>query len=494
MVYSLYHPITTTLNPKTLFVGNNPYGGNTIQGNSYSDTIYGENTGNLYGGTVGGNTIYGGGGSNTIYGDAYGLYGSVSAHPNTIWADAPNADDSNAVNTIYGNAYDMGGYSYAGSGYYFSGGNTIHDSHGAASYLYGNAYLMTDYAMGGRNTIYALSSTSHVYGDAYQIITAAVPDAAHMRYGVDAGWNTVYFNSANGGVVCGDAYLIEGPDALGTFTGGSNHIWMGNQQNATDQVYGSAQEVAVQNAYCGGNFISSGSGNDGITGSVGVNWSVADGGGNVIYGGSGEDGLIGACYYNHGNFVGGDNTIHAGSGYDIIFGDCGTNYGRYSGGHNTIFAGSGTEYISGDVDQNLGSCSGGYNTIFAGSGTDTIWGDCTVNNGNFSGGFNTIHAGSGTDTIWGGQQGHDTFVFTPGTGQVTIEDFDHHAGSTFSHAQGDVIDLSAYHLRAASRDNQQCQWRCRHSFAAGPDARQSDYSGRRPPAGPHSERFPPLMP
>jgi rhodanese-related sulfurtransferase len=67
-------------------------------------TIYGESSGNLYAGNVGGNTIDGGGGSNTIYGDAYGLYGTVQAIPNTIWADAPSANDSSAVNTMSGSA------------------------------------------------------------------------------------------------------------------------------------------------------------------------------------------------------------------------------------------------------------------------------------------------------------------------------------------------------------------------------------------------------
>jgi hypothetical protein len=62
-------------------------------------------------------------------------------------------------------------------------GNTIHDSHGAASYRYGNAYSMFDYARGGGNTIYALSSTSDVYGDAYQISADAGPRGGARRRG-----------------------------------------------------------------------------------------------------------------------------------------------------------------------------------------------------------------------------------------------------------------------------------------------------------------------
>ena len=118
---SLYYNISVTNAgysdpPQTLFVGSNGYGDNFIQGNGYDDTIYGESQYSLYSGIVGGNNIYWGGGSNTIYGDAYALYGTVTAHSNTIWAtDSPTANNSGVQDTIYGNAYIMGGDSTAGT-------------------------------------------------------------------------------------------------------------------------------------------------------------------------------------------------------------------------------------------------------------------------------------------------------------------------------------------------------------------------------------------
>jgi hypothetical protein len=88
---------------------------------------------------------------------------------------------------------------------------------------------------------------------------------------------------------------------------GGNHISMGNQQNATDFVFGSASEAFVSSAntgaICGSNSISSGSGNDVIAGSVGVNWDYAYGGNNVIYAGSGSDTIYGDCSLTAGSSV-----------------------------------------------------------------------------------------------------------------------------------------------------------------------------------------------
>jgi serralysin len=391
-----YSSITTTAAPAIFYIqpnllGSNPNGGNIIQGGANADTIYGESSGDLFSGNVGCNLIYGGGGSNTIYGDAHGLFGNVFARGNTIWADAPNANDGFAVNTIYGNAYVMGNNATAA-------GNFIHDSYGNTSYLYGNAYHMQDHAWGGYNTITALSSTSYVYGDAYSINCADFYELGR-GYGVVAGHNTITFNSADG-EACGDAHQIQGD-----FVGGHNTIYIGNQQQAV--VAGTADMF------------------------------------------NGPHGDVIQC---------GWNVIYAGSGSDLIVGDVYSNSQVALGGHNTIYGGSGTNSIYGDCRENdlSGEFHGGYNTIRAGSGAATIYGDCNVNSGGatFYGGHNTIYGGignaagvQGNEDIWGGWEGSNKFVFAPGTGTVKIEDFDHHGYSTtFNHAEGDVIDLAAYHL------------------------------------------------
>jgi hypothetical protein len=458
--------------PPSPITGSNPYGGNFIQGDGYGDIIYGENSGYLYYGTIGGNTIYGGGGSNAVYGDAYGLYGSVTAHSNTIWADGPNANDSSAVNTIYGNACVMGADATAGTDLYGNRvGNTIYDSFGNTSYLYGNAYYMTDHAWGGHNAITALSSTSYVYGDAHDITGSTIWDPTRFDgvsgYGVSAGFNSITFDSASG-FAYGDAYQIQG-----TFKGGSNTIWIGDQPNAI--VYGTADTFAGQSISCGNNSIHAGSGNDTIYGDAyqNVAGSFGLGGNNQIYAGSGNDTIYGDCYVNFGVFEDHEygwglsahnNVIYAGSGNDVIYGSCASNIGTFyalAGVDinlgNTIHAGSGSETIYGNCASNLGTFHGGHNTIYAGAGNSTIYGDCASNAGNFAGGHNTIYAGTGNVTMYGSAtDGHNTFVFGPGAGVSQIgsrngdgsvlQGFDQEGGAAFNHAQGDVIDVSALHL------------------------------------------------
>ncbi len=103
------------------------------------------------------------------------------------------------------------------------------------------------------------------------------------------------------------------------------------------------------------------------------------------------------------------------------------------------------------------------NTIYASSTfnspfpNSTIYGDCASNAGNFSGGYNTIYAENGNVSMFGSAtDGHNTFVFGPGTGvdQIgarsgngpVLQGFDQEGGTALDHARGDVLDVSAYHL------------------------------------------------
>jgi hypothetical protein len=405
--------------------------------------ITSSNLGSLFTGEIAGQTIFGHGGTQTIYGDAYLLTGRVTAHANVIWAEAGYGDGT-AVSDIYGNAYIMSGNTTAGNIDYAGQrvGNAICDSHGALSHLYGNAYLMTDHASGGYTTIYARSATSWAYGDAYSI----------NGTGVSGGHNAITFESAHGAAY-GDAYSIQG-----TFSGGHNSIWIGNQADAT--VYGTAYTLGVGNITCGGNHFYAGSGSDTIYGDAYENYGNAVGGGNVIYAGSGFDMIYGSCGTNYGAFVSDGNTISAGLGNATIFGSCVSNQGTFTQtSGNTIYGdlGSGRLTIYGNCASNTGTFNGGHNTIYASAGTDTIYGDCgSTYGGTFHGGYNTIHAGTGNVTMYGSAtDGHNTFVFGPGAGvdQIgsrsgagVIQGFDQEGGTTFDHAKGDVIDLSAYHV------------------------------------------------
>ena len=261
----------------------------------------------------------------------------------------------------------------------------------------------------------------------------------------------------------GAYYAIDGNTIHGDRGSGALTI-AGDCVNNTGQFYGGSSTIFAS------------SGNTTIYGDCQANSGMFTGGNNAIYAGLGNATIYGECFFNSGTFYAtyhgqpghAANTIYdtyPGSGTATIYGSCDTNEGYFSNTlvwqagsspvGNLIYGGSNNATIWGNCQTNTGTGTfvGGYNTIHAGSGAATIYGDCQFNYGQFQGGHNTIYGGTGNafgyqgnEDIWGGQGGFDTFVFKPGTGQVTIEDFDHHAGSTFSHAQGDAIDLSAYHL------------------------------------------------
>jgi hypothetical protein len=186
-----------------------------------------------------------------------------------------------------------------------------------------------------------------------------------------------------------------------------------------------------------------------------LDYRILSAGYNILGYGSDNGHVCGDAEIVQGNALVGHNTIEVG-GYQqtaTVYGTAVQLQGSVGCGHNTISTGYGTNTIYGDCYSASGNATGGFNTIHAGVGTATIYGDCYLSApGAFLGGHNTIYAGGidnsmcGPATIWGGLGGSDTLVFRPGISQVTIEDFDHHAGSSFNHAQGDIIDLSAYHL------------------------------------------------
>jgi hypothetical protein len=74
----------------------------------------------------------------------------------------------------------------------------------------------------------------------------------------------------------------------------------------------------------------------------------------------------------------------------------------------------------------------------------------TFNNFSGTGGTDTLIGGAGDDQLWGGP--NDAFVFAPGSGADTINDFDQgNAVSTaYTTADHDKIDLKAYHTDFSS--------------------------------------------
>ena len=126
--------------------------------------------------------------------------------------------------------------------------------------------------------------------------------------------------------------------------------------------------------------------NDGLFGLGGNDTILGRAGNDVIDGGSGDDRLVGGE---------GDDDIRGGSGNDVIIDGIGNDHIDGGDGADKIYDFSGTNEIRG------------------GTGDDLIMG-----------GFHedTLHGNAGNDELHGGA-GNDTFVFAPGDGLDTIEDF-----------------------------------------------------------------------
>ena len=91
---------------------------------------------------------------------------------------------------------------------------------------------------------------------------------------------------------------------------------------------------------------------------------------------------------------------------------------------------------------------GGNDTLNGGAGSDTLYGDAQIyrlaSPGSITGGTDILNGGAGNDQLWGGPN-NDTFVFKPGSGNDTINDFNHgnsQVGSTAT--EHDIINVQAY--------------------------------------------------
>lgn len=127
--------------------------------------------------------------------------------------------------------------------------------------------------------------------------------------------------------------------------------------------------------------------------------------------------------------VEGNDVLSGGGGRDTIFGDGGRDSILGGAGNDTISGGNRADTIDGGADDDVIDGDGGRDSLLGGDGNDTL-------------------DGGGANDILTGGDGDDTFVYTAGSGNDTITDFN--AGNTGSDTDGtqtnnDFIDLSAYY-------------------------------------------------
>lgn len=203
------------------------------------------------------------------------------------------------------------------------------------------------------------------------------------------------------------------------------------------------------NAQAGDDRVLTGRGNDTIRTGSGDDYVYAGAGSDVVFGGSGADTLIG---------FDGDDTLNGGSGDDILEGGVGVDQLNGGTGNDELWGGDGVDFLYGK------------------SGNDYLYGDHDggVNPGRdfLDGGFgnDVIVGGPEADNLWGGR-GADTFAYQIAT--TASDEFNESSVGhsdfirDFSHAEGDIIDLSAMDANLRRTGNQEFDFRDGPSTTAG---------------------------
>jgi len=226
---------------------------------------------------------------------------------------------------------------------------------------------------------------------------------------VNATGNSYVFHGAGGSeLVLGtgntNSAFSDSGSALLAFTGNQNQLfggtmsdWLGVTGNNNALVGGSGNDfigaTGSTNTLAGGSgnptLFANGSSNFMYAG-TGQDWLGASGNQNQLFGGPGADWM---------GVTGNNNAIAGGSGNSTLFA---------VGSLNTLSGGKGNDWIG---------ASGTSNFLFGGSGNDFI---------GATGSSNTLDPhGAGTDTLFAAANAHDhdTFVYHPGYGNVTIDNF-----------------------------------------------------------------------
>ncbi|MGO9701776.1 MAG: calcium-binding protein [Xanthobacteraceae bacterium] len=262
------------------------------------------------------------------------------------------------------------------------------------------------------------------------------------------GGNAVVLDSSSA-----QSVVAGGGGAYDFYDEGSANDYIGNTGNMSvaknlgsgaDQFY----FVGNQNQLFGGSaggWMGVGGNDNALVGSSGSYWIGATGSSNTLVAGSGSTTL-----YADGN----GNYLYAGSGQDWegvsgnsnqIYGGPGADWMGASGNDNALSAGTGNSTLSADGNSNTLSGGGGGNDwigvsgngnyLYGGAGNDYL--AATGNN-------NVLNPnGAGTDTLDAGAHSNDQFVYHPGDGNVTIDNF--------KPSSGDVIDFAGWGITSVGQ-------------------------------------------
>ena len=194
----------------------------------------------------------------------------------------------------------------------------------------------------------------------------------------------------------------------------------------------------------GDNWLYGGNGSDVLFGRDGADVLLGEGGIDYLYGDAGADNLIGGT---------GDDHLTGGAGADILNGGDGFDYAHYDSApagltvdmvNNADNTGEAVGDFFAGIEAVVGSAfddsirgNDQTNWLYGGAGNDFLYGRAGLDYLLGGAGNDYLFGGAGTDVLYG-EAGADRFVFANGDGIDYVMDF--------SHAQGDVLYLSAASL------------------------------------------------
>ena len=294
---------------------------------------------------------------------------------------------------------------------------------GATSVLISNVAIVG--GTGGNDFITGGQGSDIIYGE-------GGGDTIHSNEGADRvsggdGADTIYTGTGNdlvsGGAGNDTAFLGEGADTFDTGYGDAD------SDDGNDLVHGEG----------GNDTIYGGGGEDSLHGGADDDLVSGEAGNDELFGGAGNDTVSGGLGDDKAYLGEGDDTFEnhwwdnpENNGSDEIYGEGGADTIKGGGGDDTVDGGSGEDVLYGQSGDDFVSGGTGDDALDGGTGGDKLVGGA---------GEDTIKGGAGDDHMWGGEwtgdDETDTFVFSPGSGQDMVHDFE---------TGKDIIDLSAYGL------------------------------------------------
>jgi serralysin len=396
----------------------NDYVNITSSGN---DTFVGGNGNDYIDGLSGNETYYGDAGNDSLYGRSGNDYLSGGADNDTILAGDGNdtadggsgndfidlgAGDDSLNSVGFGNDTFFGGagndfiYGYTGDEIYngdagndtlrgYSGNDTLNG--GADNDLVegGSGSDVMDGGIGTDTLNVADLTTAYVINLNTGITNDPLETAINFEnINSGSGNDTITSWSGGFGIIntgAGNDYVIT---TLGqeSMDGGSGidtvdiTFWSGDY--ILDLTTGIANYSEIANNF---ENVSTGAGNDSLTGSVLDNIMNSGAGNDTVNSGDGNDTIDAGA---------GNDTVNSGGGNDTVDG---------GSGNDTVDGGSGNDYINlGDGDDSLNSFASGNDTYVGGNGHDFIWGGAGNETYYGDAGNDTLRGDPGNDSMYGG--------------------------------------------------------------------------------------------